>query len=112
MTKFRPIPKWKSIVGIAASSVITCFGIAFCIAAQSIEGGDVQAVIFVIGVTLIAIGLIFLFVNLSLFRLSNMERNKLANNSRNVDQKEKIETLHKLLAEGKISIEEYDKLSK
>ncbi len=112
MTKFRPIPKWKSIVGIASSGVIAMCGLGFCLGANYVENTDVQAALLLIGIVLIAIGLFFLFINLYLFKLSNIERNKLAAKKENNNQNEKIETLHKLLAEGKISIEEYDKLSK
>lgn len=112
MTKFRPIPKWKSITGIASSGVIAMCGLGFCLGANYVENKDVQAALLLIGIVLIAVGLFFLFINLYLFKLSNIERNKLAAKKENNNQNEKMETLHKLLAEGKISIEEYDKLSK
>ena len=115
-SKFHPIPKWKSIVGTACSGVIMLFGLIFLICSVYIyEEDEAKLAVFVIGFVVALIGGIFLFINLVLFRKSTMERNKQATLKTKLNDKvdeEKVQTLHRLLEEGKISIEEYDTLMK
>ena len=111
-SKFHPIPKWKSIVGTAASGLIMAFGLGFAVYSAALEDSDdAKLAVFVIALAVSIIGGIFLFINLVLFRMSTMERNKQARLN-NQGNSEKVETLHRLLQEGKITIEEYDTLMK
>ena len=106
----KPVALWKGIVGTALSGFLLLILIPFDFFVTSLNKNELLW----LSVTLLtctAVCLFSLIISLvNLISTTNYKKNK----SRQVREKENsndnIELLHKLLLEGKITIEEYDKL--
>ena len=109
----KPVALWKGIVGTALSGTILVVLIPFLIIISSVDT-DIELwvkVILVVSAIVCTFSLIISIINLSSnanYRRRNAQENEPEKPEANSDNKE---LLHKLLAEGKITIEEYDKLS-
>ena len=112
----KPVPLWKGIVGTAVSAfILFVVFIVFLLLYVSEKGGPMWLMIFLFVAAVVSlISLILGIVNISdanAYRRQN-QTVKVINSSSQVENSKKIELLHKLLAEGKITIEEYDELKK
>ena len=115
MSENKPVALWKGIVGVAVSGTILFFSAILLFLYLGIRDRVEIWQFLLVGIAT-GLSLIFLIINLILLIKANNHR-KIANaEKRNAVPKEQLkkddntELLHKLLAEGKITIEEYDKL--
>jgi len=115
MENKKPVPLWKGIVGTAVSAfaliLVAMITIIIYAVNKSME-------VWLITLLLIAgiiclVSFIISLVNLSDAKEYKRQNNAVENNSKPIkEDPNKIELLRKLLAEGKITIEEYDELKK
>ena len=113
MEEKRPVALWKGIVGtvISVTNVIAIPLIAmpFIFGADKIKTVQILWIIF--GVCE-AFAIIWLILNLYNLITAVKYRKKHKGEAKDNKVENKTELLHKLLEEGKITIEEYDRLSK
>lgn len=115
MSENKPVALWKGIVGVAISGTILFFSSILLILYIGIRDKVEMWQFLLVGIA-VGLSLIFLIINLVLLIKANNHRKRANLEKRNAipkDQPKKednTELLHKLLAEGKITIEEYDKL--
>ena len=121
MKESKPIPLWKSLVGISISSFVIFACIALLVIRSFFDITPMEMVLYPI---LLAFGVLYLIFNILLLRATfrylraiRLEQAKALSEEKarslNEDSKskeEKTELLHRLLSEGKITIEEYDRL--
>ena len=111
----KPVPLWKGIVGTAVSAFALILIAMITIIVYSINKSMEMWLI----VLLLVAGIVCLisFI-ISLINISDAKEHKRqsnfieANSKPSKEDPKKIELLRKLLAEGKITIEEYDELKK
>ena len=119
MKEHKPVALWKGIVGTALSGTLILLLTPTYLIYLNYPGDKEQWLLLTLVVSII-VCIFSLIVSLSnLISTANYKRNAKADSSvisikeENTipsDNNEKTELLHKLLAEGKITIEEYDKL--
>ena len=110
----RPVALWKGIAGTAASGFVLLITFVFFLVYYIIEKRSEFWVILFILVAFI-IGMISLIISIyntyeALEYKKQINENRQTQPSKN--NAKKSELLHKLLAEGRITIEEYDELNK
>ena len=120
MKEHKPIALWKGIVGTALSGTLILLLTPTYLIYLNYPGDKEQWLLLTLVISII-VCIFSLIVSLSnLISTANYKRNAKADSSvisikeENIvpsDSNEKTELLHKLLAEGKITIEEYDQLS-
>ena len=119
MKEHKPVALWKGIVGTALSGFLLLILTPAYLIYLNYDGDKEQWLLVTLVVSII-VCIFSLIVSLSnLISTANYKRNAKVDSSvisikeeHEVpsDSNEKTELLHKLLAEGKITIEEYDKL--
>lgn len=119
MKEHKPVALWKGIVGTALSGFLLLFLTPAYLIYLNYDGDKEQWILVTLVVSII-VCIFSLIVSLSnLIATANYKRNARVDSSVisikeesevPSDNNEKTELLHKLLAEGKITIEEYDKL--
>lgn len=112
MKKSKPIALWKSIVGATLSSFafLTYLGLLIATYFALIKEG-MPLWVWAIFMALILVSLILLILNIDNL-IKTIKYKKEQKRSNAVADSNKKELLHKLLEEGKITIEEYDELMK
>ena len=116
MNKREPVALWKGIVGTALSGTLLMVLTPVYLIYLNYEG-DKEQWLLVTLVICIIVCIFSLIVSISnLISTANYKRNAKVDSSvvsikeEVSDNDEKTELLHKLLSEGKITIEEYDQL--
>lgn len=117
MNKREPVALWKGIVGTALSGTLLMVLTPAYLIYLNYEG-DKEQWLLVTLVVCIIVCIFSLIVSISnLISTANYKRNAKVDSSiisikeeETSDNDEKTELLHKLLSEGKITIEEYDQL--
>ena len=117
MNKREPVALWKGIVGTALSGTLLVLLTPAYLVYLNYPGDKEQWLLITLVVSII-VCLFSLIVSLSnLISTTNYKRNAKVDSSvvsikeeEASDNDEKTELLHKLLSEGKITIEEYDQL--
>lgn len=117
MNKREPVALWKGIVGTALSGTLLMLLTPAYLVYLNYPGDKEQWLLIALVVSII-VCLFSLIVSLSnLISTTNYKRNTKVDSSvisikeeEASDNDEKTELLHKLLSEGKITIEEYDQL--
>lgn len=117
MNKREPVALWKGIVGTALSGTLLMLLTPAYLVYLNYPGDKEQWLLITLVVSII-VCLFSLIVSLSnLISTTNYKRNAKVDSSvisikeeEASDNDEKTELLHKLLSEGKITIEEYDQL--
>lgn len=117
MNKREPVALWKGIVGTAWSGTLLILLTPAYLVYLNYPGDKEQWLLITLAVSII-VCLFSLIVSLSnLISTANYKRNAKVDSSvvsikeeEASDNDEKTELLHKLLSEGKITIEEYDQL--
>lgn len=119
MKEHKPVALWKGIVGTALSGTLILLLTPTYLIYLNYPGDKEQWLLLTLVISII-VCIFSLIVSLSnLISTANYKRNAKADSSvisikeENTipsDNNEKTELLHKLLAEGKITIEEYDQL--
>lgn len=118
MNKREPVALWKGIVGTALSGVLLMLLTPAYLIYLNYPGDDKEQWLLITLVVSIIVCLFSLIVSLSnLISTANYKRNAKVDSSvisikeeEASENDEKTELLHKLLSEGKITIEEYDQL--
>lgn len=117
MNKREPVALWKGIVGTALSGTLLMFLTPAYLVYLNYPGDKEQWLLITLVVSII-VCIFSLIVSISnLISTVNYKRNVKVDSSvisikeeEASDNDEKTELLHKLLSEGKITIEEYDQL--
>ncbi len=119
MKEHKPVALWKGIVGTALSGFLLLFLTPAYLIYLNYDGDKEQWILITLVVSIV-VCIFTLIVSISnLISTANYKRNARIDssvisikeeNEVPSNNNEKTELLHKLLAEGKITIEEYDKL--
>ena len=116
MEQRKPVELWKGIVGTAVSGFIllVCFCVFLPLYLTAKELPIWVSVWFLIVAIISLISLMLSLTNLREAIIYRKQVNAMKKNDSNSskDDEAKNELLHRLLAEGKITIEEYDQLKK
>ena len=114
--KSKPVALWKGIVGTVLSSIaLLAFSTIAVLWLSFVQDNETRVAILIIVIVLfvlISISFVINLVNLVETSKYKKTENKKALEAKDTSDKEKKELLLKLLSEGKISVEEYNNLSK
>ena len=119
MEEHKPVALWKGIVGTALSGTLIMLLTPTYLVYLNYPGDKEQWLLLTLVISIIVCAFSLIISLSNLIATANYKRNSKADSSvisikeENAipsDDNEKTELLHKLLAEGKITIEEYDKL--
>ena len=111
MSEREPVALWKGIVGTALSGTLLFVLVPVFYRFSFVEKGTPMWIMIILFVS-IAVCIFTLIISiLNLISASNYKR-ELRNMEEQEEDDDKTELLHKLLSEGKITIEEYDELRK
>ena len=119
MEEHKPVALWKGIVGTALSGTLIMLLTPTYLVYLNYTGDKEQWLLLTLVISIIVCAFSLIISLSNLIATANYKRNSKADSSvisikeENAipsDDNEKIELLHKLLSEGKITIEEYDKL--
>ena len=110
MSEKQPVALWKGIVGTALSGTLLLVLVPFDFLVIAFHNNELLW----LSVTLLmctAVCLISLILSLfNLVSTINSKKSQPRVNNKKKESEDNLELLHKLLSEGKITIEEYDKL--
>ena len=119
MKEHKPVALWKGIVGTALSGTLIMLLTPTYLIYLNYPGEKEQWLLLTLVISIVVCAFSLIISLSNLIATTNYKRNSKADSSvisikeENAvpsDNSEKTELLHKLLAEGKITIEEYDKL--
>ena len=119
MKEHKPVALWKGIVGTALSGMIIMVCLPFFIFFAYVNGEKEYWLIITLAVAILVcmfsliLSVSNLITTVNYKRNANIDSSIISIKEETVDTSnddEKTELLHKLLSEGKITIEEYDQL--
>lgn len=114
MKNKKPVELWKGIVGTAASGFIwvVTFLVFIIFYILKITIPTPLLIFFIVAIVIGVISFIISVLNLYEAIVYRRHLKELEEQSQKRNSGKKVELLHRLLSEGKITIEEYDELNK